>query len=108
MALAEHPKLVEEYLQTELLDNLIVQVPHSYRSMIHCSRFGVVPKANHPTCWHLILDLSYSDGFSITDGIAPELCSIAYTIVDAAVSQKGAHLTKINIEPCLQKCACPQ
>ena len=52
----------------------------------HISRSGVIPKVHQPNKWHLIIDLSHSQGKSVNDGIPEELCSMTYmyiTIDDA-------------------------
>ena len=52
---------------------------------MHCSPFGVIPKKHKPGKWRLIIDLSAPEGSSVNDGIAKELCSLAYTSVDEVV-----------------------
>ena len=52
---------------------------------IQINRFGVIPKPHQPGKWRLIVDLSYSEGGSVNDGIPPELCSLRYPSVDNAV-----------------------
>lgn len=94
---------VENYLMIELQTNRIIQVPPEYVERIQVSRFGVIPKANQPGKWRLILDLSSPDGRSVNDGIDPDLCSMAYITVDKAVSRvlqlgRNALLAKVDIE----------
>ena len=63
----------------------------------------MIPKANQPLKWRLILDLSYPNGASINDGIDLELCSLQYITVDTVVGDilglgTGALLVKFDIE----------
>lgn len=51
----------------------------------------------------MILDLSHPQGWSVNDGIAPELFSLSYASVDQPAEQiltvgKGALLTKVDLE----------
>ena len=67
------------------------------------SRFGVIPKANQPGKWRLILDLSSPNNHSVNDGIPKELCSMQYASIDDAVDMimqagQGCLLAKIDIE----------
>ena len=104
MASAEaNPEPVDNYLMIELQTNRIIQVPQEYREKVQISRFGVIPKANQPGKWQLILDLSSPDGSSVNDGVDPCLCSMSYISVDTAVAQilklgKNALLAKVDIE----------
>ncbi len=70
---------------------------------IHVNRFGVIPKANQPDKWRLIVDLSHPTDFSVNDGIPQTLCSLRYVTVDLAVHiirqcGKGALLAKLDLE----------
>ena len=82
-----NPGSVESYLMTEQQAHRIIEVPPTNTKNLQISRFGVIPKANQPGKWRLILDLSSPDGRSMNDGISPALCSMSYTTVDAAVEQ---------------------
>ena len=69
---------------------------------VQTSRFGVIPK-NTPGKWRLILDLSDPEGYSVNDGIDPDLCSLSYVSVDeaaraAAKLGRGALLAKVDIK----------
>ena len=99
----QHPEPVADYLATELQAGRIVEIPKEYIPAIQVSRFGVIPKANQPRKWRLILDLSSPDGSSINDGIDPDLCSIAFATVDAAIERivdlgRGTQLAKVDVE----------
>ena len=53
---------------------------------LQINRFGVILKSGQPGKWRLIVDLSHPDGFSINDGIEPELCSLSYASVGSSVA----------------------
>ena len=53
-------------------------------SLFHCSPLGAVPKNDNTIS--LILDLSAPVGFSLNDGIPPEMFSVRYSSFDSAVS----------------------
>ena len=97
-----HPKLVDDYLCTELEAGRIAgPIPNS--SHIQVSRFGVIPKSGQPGKWRLILDLSSPHGSSVNDAISKDICSLKYTTVDQAVHRiirigVGALLAKIDIQ----------
>ena len=70
---------------------------------IQISPLGVIPKKNKPGKRRLVVDLSSPAGFSINDGISPELSSLNYTSVVHLVSLvtlvgRGALLVKANIK----------
>ena len=70
---------------------------------LHVNRFGVIPKGHNTGKWRLITDLLYPPGYSVNDGIDPDLCSLSYCTVDhvaavAAAYSRGALLAKIDIE----------
>ena len=52
---------------------------------IHTSPIGLIPKAQQPGRWRMIVDLSCPPGSSVNDGIDPSLSSIHYASVDNAV-----------------------
>ena len=71
------------------------------------SRFGVIPKANQPNRWRLILELSSPHGQSVNDGIKKEICSLRYPSIDDAVekivqSGPGLLLEKVDTEHAYQ------
>lgn len=66
------------------------------------SPLGVLLK-KAPGEFRLIHHLSYPNGASVNDAIAPELCSVRYTSLDHAISMvrscgPGALLTKFDIQ----------
>ena len=99
-----HPEVVEQYLQTELnLGRLVGPFRPSLTPNVHISRFGVIPKNHQESKWRLIVDLSFSSGHSVNDGIPKELCSLKYITIDDAISYivrmgRGTHLAKIDIK----------
>lgn len=99
----QYPEPVAEYLATELRADRVVEVPAEGRAAVQISRFGVIPKANQPGKWRLILDLSSPEGMSVNDGISPERCSIAFATVDAAMQKlvqlgPGTQMAKVDVE----------
>ena len=100
----ENPQPVDEYLQTELASGRIVGpfLPHQLKGA-QVSSFGVIPKANQPGKWRLILDLSSPYQQSVNDGIPRELCSMRYVTIDDAVEKilsvgQGCLLAKLDVE----------
>ena len=100
----QHPKVVEEYLATELSQHRIVG-PFDKAAIpkAHISRFGVIPKGHQPNKWRLIVDLSHPTELSINDRIPKHLCSLSYITIDTAIQQilsfgPGTLLAKIDIK----------
>ena len=67
------------------------------------NRFGVIPKNSNEPGWRLILDLSHPHGFSVNDGIDPELCRTQYCKFDDAIKilvelGPGALMAKTDIK----------
>ena len=48
------------------------------------NRFGVIPKANKPGKWRLIVDLSHPPDSSVNDGISSADASMSYSRIDDA------------------------
>ena len=99
-----NPQPVEDYLAAELVAGRIIG-PIDPKTMpkAQVSRFGVIPKANQPGKWRLILDLSSPNNRSVNDGIPKELHSMQYASIDDAVDMimqtgQGCLLAKIDIE----------
>ena len=99
------PNVVENYLKEELELGRVVKLSSSeaLKLGVHCSPFGVIPKKHKPGKWRLIIDLSAPEGSSVNDGIAKELCSLAYTSVDEVVAcilkqGKGSLLAKMDLK----------
>ena len=99
----QNPQPVKDYLAKQCAANRALgPLPISLASSCHISRFGVIPKYRQTGKWRLILDLSFSTGRSINDGIPWELCSLQFATVDNAarlITQlgKGALLAKVDI-----------
>ena len=87
---AEEPDVVEAYLAKERGAGRIIgtlRVPQaSFNTMIHVSRFGVIPKPHQPGKWRIIVDLSHPEGRSVNDGVEVKLCSLAYASIDDAAA----------------------
>ena len=98
------PNVVENYLKEELELGRVVKLSSSevLKLGVHCSPFRVIPKKHKPGKWRLVIDLSATEGSSVNDGIAKELCSLAYTSVDKVVVctlklGKGSLLVKMDL-----------
>ena len=71
--------------------------------LVHIGRFGVISKSHQPGKRQFIVDLSHPRGYSVNDGIQPELCLLTYTSVDK-VEQKvlglgtGIEMAKFDME----------
>ena len=103
----QHPDVVQTYLANEgSLSRMLGPFPPSTVAQLpplHINRFGVIPKGHNPGKWRLITDLSYPPGYSVNDGIDPDLCSLSYSTVEqvaavVATYSQGALLAKIDIE----------
>ena len=99
----ENPRVVEEYLAKERELGCVIGplTPGSLQLQINC--FGVIPKSSQPGKWRLIVDLSHPAGFSVNDGIEPDICSLSYASVDSAVAVimhlgKSTALAKLDLE----------
>ena len=73
----------------------------------HCSPLGAVPKSDNS--YRLILDLSSPRGFSINDGIDPELVTVRYSRFDDAIDLVRAYgatcfMSKIDIQSAFRLC----
>ena len=76
-------------------------------SFFHCSPLGAVPKKDNTI--RLILDLSAPAGFSVNDGIPPEMFSVRYSSFDSAVllvrdMSKGCFMAKVDIKHAFRLC----
>ena len=82
------PNVEENYLKEELELGRVVKLLsfEALKLRVHCSPFGVMQKKHNPGKWRLIIDLSVPEGSSVSDSIAKELCSLAYTSVDKVVA----------------------
>ena len=99
----ENPTIVDKYLAKENeLGRIIGPItPGSVQLQINC--LGVIPKSNHPGKWRLIVDLSHPSGYSINDGIDPELCTLSYASVDDAITTilhlgRGTFQAKLDLK----------
>ena len=99
-----HPKVVDDYLQQELLLRRISgPFPNSLCTDVHVSRFGIIPKHHQQNKWCLIVDLSHPKGLSVNDRIPLHLYSLSYVTIDDAVLknfqlEQGTMLPKIDIK----------
>lgn len=106
LSASAHREVVSHYTTEELQATRLVCVGSEdvARSMgIHCSPFGVIPKKNRPNKWHLIINFSAPEGYSVNDGIGKELSSVSYISVDNVVARilklgRGALLAKMDIK----------
>ena len=97
----QNPAVVDRYLATEVgLGRILGPLEPSSLPLVVINRFG---KSHQPGRWRLIVDLSHPNGWSVNDGIQPELCSLSYTSVDEALHLilplgPGTQLAKFDIE----------
>ena len=59
-------------------------LPPELLPIVQISRIGVIPKGSTGK-WHLIVDLSAPEDFSVSDNIDETLCSLSYISVEDAV-----------------------
>ena len=81
----DNAQVIDSYLGAECSLNRVIGPLPGDTPGIHVNRFGVIPKANQPGKWRLIVDLSHPTDFSVNDGIPQALCSLRYVTVDSAV-----------------------
>lgn len=99
----ENPEVIADYLREESQRGVLLGPFGRHEAPdIHLSRFGVIPKANKPGKWRLIVDLSHPEGKSVNDGISPDLCSLHYLKVDEVARRllklgPGALMAKLDI-----------
>ena len=101
----ENPSVVGEYIEEERLLGRLVPVPTEAlaTTSVQLSPFGVIPKRGQPGRWRLIVNLSAPKGYSVNDGIDPQLTSLHYASVDDAVSViqslgAGALMAKLDLK----------
>ena len=98
-----HKDVVHDYLSKKVaLDRMFPLYP-PLSQQIHVSPLGIIPKKNKPGKWHLIVDLSSPKGYSVNEGISPELASVHYASVDNLVSLvlqagRGSSLVKADVK----------
>ena len=81
-----NPRMIDDYLSREVeAGRVIGPLGHQFMPAVHINRFSVIPKNHQLGKWHIIVDLSHPDGFSVNDSIEQDLCSLRYTSVDKAV-----------------------
>ena len=98
LSVSLNPLAVSSYLSEEVARGRlkVVSTLHPLRE-VHTSPIGIIPKANQPGKFRLIVDLSSPQGGSVNDGISPDLCSLSYSSVSRAAAMvracgKGAKL----------------
>ena len=98
----ENLEVVKSYLQAEKDANRLLGPFPVGEIGAHISRFGVIPKKHKPGKWHLILDLSHPEDFSVNDGIQKDICSLTYLKLDEVAQVvlrlgRGALMAKRDI-----------
>ena len=99
----EHPLIVQQHIEVERArGSLVGPLPPSLAATVHLSPLGLVPKP-HSDKWRLIVNLSSPEGYSVNDGICPDLTSVVYASVDNAVEiirhlGPGTELVKIDLK----------
>ena len=96
-----HPDIVEQYLRDEIASNNVAGPfsLDSWSESVIVNRFGVIPKANKPGKWRLIVDLSFPHGSSVNDGISTRDASMAYSTIEDA----GQIISKLGKSTLLAK-----
>ncbi len=81
----EHPEVVDSYLAEECGEGRVIgPLRPEWVPGVHCSRFGVIPKATSGK-WRLITDLSFPHGEAVNDGIGEAVSLLTYVGVQDAV-----------------------
>ena len=99
----EHATVVQEYLAKECAEGRVLGPFNLDRfPLSQINRFGVIPKGTTGK-WRLILDLSLPKGFSVSDDINPEWCSMSYVTVEDAAKivtclGRRTQLAKVDIK----------
>ena len=99
----EHPLIVQQHIEVERArGSLVGPLPPFLAATVHLSPLGLVPKP-HSDKWRLIVNLSSPEGYSVNDGICPDLTSVVYASVDNAVEiirhlGLGTELVKIDLK----------
>ncbi len=102
-----NPEAVSKYLAGEHeAGRLMGPLPSGDKSLTsHCriNPIGLIPKRRQPNKWRLIVNLSSPRGQSINDGINPDICSLHYSGIDAAVAMvkrlgHGCQLAKLDLQ----------
>ena len=92
LSATKNPQVVDKYLDKEVkLGGVVGPMEVTDLPGIHVNRFGVIEKPHQPGKYRLIVDLSYPEGHSVNDGIEPELCTLKYTSINAAVAKVLAY-----------------
>ena len=81
----QNEQQVDKYISEEAASGKL-QTHTNVSTPFHWSPIGIIPKPHQPGKYRLIIDLSAPRGFSVNDGIPPELCSLQYTTVGEAAS----------------------
>lgn len=79
------PNVVDQYIASEVSSNKLVEADTELA--VHINPIGIILKPHQLAgTYRLIVDLSSPRGFSVNDGLPPELCSVNYVKVDDAVT----------------------
>ena len=81
----EHPKVVDRSTGRNLGPFAQGEIPG-----LHINRIGVIPKGRASGKWRLFTNLSFPDNRSVSDGISPVDCTLAYTSVERVA--RAAHV----------------
>ncbi len=86
----EHPEVVDSYLAEECGEGRVVgPLRPEWVPGIHCSRFGVIPKATSGK-WRLITDLSFPHGEAVNDGVGEVVSSLTCWSAGCSKSHSAA------------------
>ena len=99
----QKPEVVRDYLSKECAEGRVLgPLPPELFPSVQISRIGTIPKGSTGK-WHLIVDLSAPEGFSVNDNIDETLCSLSYISVEDTVQEimakgQGSQLAKADIQ----------
>ncbi len=74
LSATRNPQVVDEYLEKAVRLGRVVGPFDQPGSHIH--KFGVIEKPHQSGEYRLIVDLSYPEGYSVNDGLEPEICTL--------------------------------
>ncbi len=103
----QNPEAVSSYLEREFeAGRLLGPFPSRDKplmSQFRITPFGLIPKRHQHNKWRLIVNLSSPRDRSVNDGINPDLCSLHYSGIDAAIAMvgrlsPGCQLAKLDLQ----------
>ena len=94
---------MSDYIAHEVRSNQLALVPLAQSPHVRCNPIGLIPKPNQPGKFRLTVNLSAPVGFSVSDAIDPDSCTLCYTTVAevarlVALSGPGTLLAKLDLQ----------